>query len=49
MAVDRANGNDAELPADFYRKLGQAYDVAEYTRDEAAALAARTGHYGPWS
>lgn len=48
VVVDRANGNDCELPAEFYRKLGGAYDVTEYECMEAMRLAVRSGHYGPW-
>lgn len=47
-AIDRSNGLDVELPADFYRKLGQAYDVSVYTYAQASILAINSGHYGPW-
>ena len=48
QAYDKANGNDHELPADLYRKIGKAMDVHEYTADQARVLALSTGHYGPW-
>jgi hypothetical protein len=48
-AIDRSNGHDVELPAEYYRKVGQAHDVTEYEWSEALTLATTTGHYGPWT
>jgi hypothetical protein len=47
-AVDRANGNNVQLPVEFYRKLGQVHDVTEYTHDQTMRLASEHKHYGPW-
>jgi hypothetical protein len=47
-AIDKANGNDIEMPATVYRKIGQAHDVVEYVRTDAMRLAVQTGHFGPW-
>jgi hypothetical protein len=48
LAVERSNGHDAELPAAFYRNVGKAHDVREYTPEQARMLAHEAGHFGPW-
>jgi len=48
MVIDKANGHDAHLPRVWYYRVGQVADVRRYTSVEAARLAVRTRHYGPW-
>jgi hypothetical protein len=48
IAVDKSMGKDLHLPAAMYRGIGQARKVSEYTWEEAAKLAVKHGHYGPW-
>lgn len=48
VATDRSNGLDVTLPAPLYRAMGSARHLHEYPPDVARALAAATGHYGPW-
>jgi hypothetical protein len=48
--IDRSNGNDMELPAEMYYKVGRVEreTVLRYTHDEAALLALTHEQYGPW-
>ncbi len=48
--VDRANGNDAELPQAVYYNVGRIdpAEVWRYDRLAAATLMLRYGHWGPW-
>jgi hypothetical protein len=46
--IDKANGNDVELPRDFYYKLARVKRVRRYTREQAAIAMMRTKHWGPW-
>ena len=49
--IDRANGNDVELPQAFYYHVGRIDPALtyRYTRDVAARIALRTRHFGPWA
>lgn len=48
--IDRSNGKDVELPRPLYYGIGhiRPEECRYYTATEAAALAVRTGHFGPW-
>jgi hypothetical protein len=48
--IDKANGNDMQLPKVLYYKVGgiEEDEVRRYTVEEAAALMLEHGHYGPW-
>lgn len=48
FAVDQSKGRNIRLPADLFRRIGQASNVVEYTELEARRKAMQTGHYGPW-
>lgn len=48
FAIDLSSGNHVVLPADAYRRLGNAHDVTEYSRDVVIDTLVRHGHYGPW-
>jgi hypothetical protein len=47
-AIDVGLGEKEPIPAVLYRGIGNARDVHEYTLFQAALLAVRHGHYGPW-
>jgi len=49
VAYDYSGGKEVELPASFYRQLGEARGVREYTPREAMVQMVKTGHYGPWA
>jgi hypothetical protein len=36
------------MPKDLYYEAGQITDTHRYTRDEAIAMANKTGHFGCW-
>ena len=46
--VDKANGNDVELPAALYYKVGHVQVTGRYARWKAIEMMAQTGNYGPW-
>lgn len=48
VAFDFSNGREIAMRAGRYREIGEASDVREYTRTEAAEHIRRTEHAGPW-
>ena len=50
VAIDKANGNDSELPTDVYYAFGEidTDEVARYTTEEASILLCKHKNYGPW-
>lgn len=48
--IDRSNGNNVELPAELYYKIGQIDEstVQRYSPSEASRNMVRSGHHGPW-
>lgn len=48
MVYDYASGNRVQLPAELYRRMGEARDIHQYDATAARVQMMRTGHYGPW-
>lgn len=48
MVLDKSNGRDVSLPADFYYRLGNISEVQRYSISETRAKLVLTGNYGPW-
>jgi len=46
--IDKANGNDGELPQGFYYNAGHVINVKRYDRREAMRMMLTFEHYGPW-
>lgn len=51
MVVDKSNGNDIEVPAALYYRIGNINpdDVQRYTTFQARVEMVKTGHWGPWA
>jgi hypothetical protein len=47
-AIDRAHGDDVELPAKQYRETRRVQDVRRYTPEEAGRCMYESHHFGPW-
>jgi len=50
IAVDRSNGNDAQMPVELYYYFGCVRDdqVRKYSVEDAMKMICREQHYGPW-
>lgn len=48
IVIDRSNGNDIIVRADYYYDIGHVTNVHRYTLEEVKHYTQRTGHYGPW-
>lgn len=48
VALDWSSFHRSVVLADAYRRMGNAKDIHEYTRDEAMRWAMREEVYGPW-
>ena len=48
--IDKSNGKNGVFPAPLYYGIGNidGSEVKRYTKDEAAKLAVKFQHYGPW-
>jgi len=48
LVVDRSNGHDVTLPAEYYYEVGQVRRTHRYERGQALAQMVRHEHWGPW-
>lgn len=48
LAADYSSGKSTDLPVEYFREVGKAREIREYTVEEALLAATRNRHFGPW-